>query len=219
MLLMISCSSFAQIRLVLSAALTDTCFDFRKEQYIESFHILAWHGYKNPYVVEALKKNGPTFLEKYSNNVFYSTVNNPTLKNNGVNEAKTMLDGLAHFNFDPDDMIIKLTGRNHLVSEYLLRTVETHLNYDAIIRLDPHGSLYTIGFAIKYKYLKEMLEALDYNYLENNMISIEVACGQYIKRKLQEDTMKIYCLDKLDIYCTLHGSSNAPKGSQGAAVN
>lgn len=200
----------SQVRLVLSAALTDNHFEFRKEQYIKAFNICAQYGYQNPYIIEALKKKGPTFLDDYSNNVFYASTNNQHLRNKGINEAKTMLEGLAHFNCDPEDMIIKVTGRYHLLSDSFLRTIESNLNYDAIVKLNPLGHLLTLGFAMKYKHFKQMYESLNYYSLEHDFISIEVVCGEYIQHKSKEGSLKVLYLERLDIEANLYGSSNAP---------
>lgn len=203
----------AEVRLVLSAALTDSYFEFRKKQYIKALNIYSQCGYKNPYIIEAVKKDGPTFLDNYSTHVFYSKANIPQLANKGINENLTLLDGMAHFNFAPDDMIIKITGRYHLLSDYFLRTVEKNQDYDAIVKIDKSGHLRTLCFAMKYKFLKEMYESLDYKSLERNLISVEVVCGEYITKKIKDGTLKVLLLDTLGIRAFVHGSSTAPDNS------
>jgi len=124
----------AEMRIILTAALTDNHFEFRKNQYIESLNILADYGYQNPYIVEAIKKVGPTFLDDYSTNVFYATCNNPSSINHGANEARTLLEALEHFQFADDDIILKLTGRYQLLSDRLLRIIKKNQNnFDAFI--------------------------------------------------------------------------------------
>ena len=100
-------STKAEVRVILTAALTNNHFELRKNQYIKSLDILSSYDYQNPYIVEALKKTGPTFLDEYSTNVFYSTCNNPSLKNHGVNEARSLLEALNYFEFADDDIILK----------------------------------------------------------------------------------------------------------------
>lgn len=60
LLLFYSCSS-CYLRILLSAALTDKHFEFRKNQYITSFSTLEKYGYSDVYIVEALKKKGQPF--------------------------------------------------------------------------------------------------------------------------------------------------------------
>jgi hypothetical protein len=126
----------AEMRIILTAALTDNCFEFRKNQYIESLSILAKYGYKNPYIVEAIRTPGPTFLDDYSTNVFYATCNNPSIRNLGANEARTLLEALEYFQFADDDMILKLTGRYQLFSDRLIKIVEKNQHkFDAFIMM------------------------------------------------------------------------------------
>ena len=84
----------AKIRIVLTAALTQAHYEFRKNEYIESFTSLKRFGYCDFYIVEAVTKGGPTFLDTYCNDVFYATANDPLCTNQGVNESKTMLEAL-----------------------------------------------------------------------------------------------------------------------------
>lgn len=202
--------SLSVIRIVCSAALTNAYFEFRKQQYIESFNMITKFGYKDFYVVEAIKKQGPTFLEQYTQHVFYATVNNPHLKNNGINEAKTLLEGCNFFNFNPEDIIIKLTGRHSLISDHLLKIVEKNPDIDAFIKVNSDGNVFTLGFAMRYKYLKEMFETIDYGPLEQFMIPLEYRVGDYVKKKKREGIFKVIYLDKLDIKANVYGSSTAP---------
>jgi hypothetical protein len=167
-------------------------------------------GYKNFYVVEAIRKTGPTFIEEYTNNVYYALCNNPNLRNNGINEAKTLLEGCSHFNFDPDDIIIKLTGRHSLISNHLIKTVEENTSADVFVKTDINGNTYTSGFAMRYKYFKEMFETINYDYLEKQMISIEYEVNNYIKNKMAQNSIKVIYLKKLDIKINEYGSSTAP---------
>lgn len=203
------------IRIVLTAALVDNNYaDFRKQQYIDAFTILFKYGYYDLYVVEAIKKQGPTFLEDFSNHVFYSTVNDPSLCNHGINEAKTLMQGCEYFNFDPEDMIVKFTGRHRIVSDYFLKIVENNLDCDAIIKVNEDENVFTLGFAMKYKHMKEMYETMDYVELNELMVPIEYRVGDYIKKKKCERDFKVYYLDKLDMTAHLLGSSTAPGANE-----
>lgn len=201
---------FAVIRVVCSAALTHNHFEYRKQQYIEAFGKIATFGYPKFYVIEAVKKHGPTFLNDLTPHVFYATVNNPNLRNNGINEALTMLEGCKHFNFDPEDIIIKLTGRHSIISDHLFKSIENNCDADAFVKINEDGNVFTLGFGMRYKYLKEMFETIDYGPLERGMIPLEYRVGDYIKRKKREGNFKVIYLDKLDIRADVYGSSTAP---------
>ncbi len=213
-----SLTSSAKIRVYLSTALTDAHSEFRKKQYINSFNILAkyGYGYEDIYIVEALRKQGPTFLDDYSKHVFYSTVNDPHAKDNGVNEARTMLEGSYYFNFDPENMILKLTGRHHFISDDFLRIVENNTDYDAIVKILPHAPImHCICFAMKCKHFQEMFKTMDYN--PRSWVNLETATRKYIDRKVKQGNFKVLFIDKLGIKAVLFGSSTAP-GSTGERI-
>lgn len=198
---------YSEIKIICTAALSDSYYEFRKQQYIESFNQLFKCGYTNIYIVEALQKKGPTFLEEFSHNVFYASVNDLTISNQGINEAKTLLEGCRYFNFHPEDMIIKFTGRHQINSDYFLKIVEQNQEFDAFVKVNEDENVFTLGFAMKYKYLKEMYEAMDYEKLNTYMIPIEYGVGDYIKFKKKDKNFKVYYVDKLDMKANLYGST------------
>lgn len=201
----------ATLRIVLGTALTTAHFEFRKQQYIDMFARLKGYGYDTFYVVEGFKKEGPTFLDEYAPHVFYAQTSNPDLKNQGVNEARTQLEGTYHFMFDPDDMILKLTGRYHLLSDDFLRCVEQNAdNFDAFVQINENGDVYTLGFAMRCKYFQEMYEQINYTAMEKNRINLETEVGNYIKRKLKDGSFRVFYITKLHIMANLFGSSAAP---------
>ena len=198
------------IKIVCTSALTNKFFEFRKQEYINSFNTLARLGYSDIYIIEALSKKGPTFLDDYSKNVFYASANNSNLRNNGINEAITLLEGCIYFDFGPEEMIIKLTGRHSLQSDGFLKIVENNPEFDAFVKINRDENVFTVGFAMKFKYLKEMFEQIDYNIFEKNMIPIEYGVGDYIKKKKKEGNFKVFYVDKLDIKSNSYASSAAP---------
>jgi len=206
---------YAQIKLILTSALVSAHYEYRKKQYVSSFEILRKYGFNanNIYVVEAIAKQAPTFLNDYSNNVFYSTVNNPHIKNHGSNEAKTLLEALYYFNFDPEDMIIKHTGRHHFMSDSFLKTVqENEIQYDAIVRAGVHGPgvIASICFAMKNKYLQEMLENADYEALDAFRLTLETVVTFFVQKMVKKGDFKVLYVDTLDICADTTGSTTAP---------
>lgn len=200
-------TSLAEVRLVLSAALNDNYYEFRKQQYIETLGILSDFGYQNPYIVEAIKKQGPTFLDEYTKNVFYSSANIAGLKNYGINEARTMLEGLIYFDFDDEDMIIKMTGRYQPISDKFFKLVEQNPDIDAFVKVDQWGNVFTLCFAMRYKHIITMYSDMNYNAMEQHMINVEHEVGNYIKKQKQQGTIKVMYIDRLDIGVNLLGSS------------
>ncbi len=210
LLVLFSTPTKPAIKIVLSAALTDAFFEFRKAQYLESFSILKEYGYEDFYIIEALKKKGPTFLDAYSSRVFYAQTNDPSFRNNGVNEAKTLLEGIKHFQFDDDDMIVKFTGRYQLTSDYFLKLVESHQEYDALVKVNSEGNVFTLGFAMKCKHFIEMFEQMNFSAMGNIMRPIEYDVGDYIKAKVAQGNFTVYYVSEVHIKVNIYGSSNAP---------
>jgi hypothetical protein len=205
-------SSYSQIRIVLTAALTDSYFEARKQQYTESLRVLTGYGYTNVYIIEALKKQAPTFLDEYSSNVFYASVNNPDLdhRNLGINEAKTLLEGLKYFNFYPDDIIIKMNGRSQLISDNLIKVARDNPTYDVFVRWSEGGGVFTLGYAIKCKYLIDWLENINYDVMASNFTTLEEEFFKYLNTKNLDGQLKLFLLDTLGMKYNYLGSSTLP---------
>ncbi len=201
LLLLINVTNQAAIRIIYTAALIPTHIEARKKEYIRSLKILK--KFNIPiYIVEACKKNGPTFLENYCKNIFYAQSNNVFLKNKGVNEVSTLLEAINHFNFSDEDILIKLTGRYHFKSKLFINTIQDNSHYDAFVKLDPYGQVFTGCFAIKVKYLKKMLLQLDLVKLEKKMINIERAVADF----LYENKISTLLVEKLDVMVRVYGT-------------
>jgi hypothetical protein len=205
-------NALAQTRIVLTTALTDNFYEVRKKQYLESFRIYSQLGYKNLYMIEGFKRKGPTFLNMYSKNVFYASVQDLTLEplNNGINEAKTFLQGIINFKFHPEDMIIKITGRYHLLSDYFLKLVEENQGFDVIGKFTNDGYVLTLGIAMKCKHFIEMYKSINYEEMERNHISLEIEVMKFIEKKRKLRGFKVFAADKLDINASLYGNSTFP---------
>jgi len=145
-----------KVKILFTAALLDVHFEDRKVEYVKSLEVLKEMGYE-PYIVEACTE-GPSFLDYYSSNVCYSSVNTPNI-NKGINEAMSMLKGLSNFGFDDDDIIIKLTGRYRLIDSSFVRMIEDMTDVDIVAtRWKRYRSILCTGcFAMRYKYFKDFL--------------------------------------------------------------
>lgn len=179
------------IKILCTAALIPNDYESRKNQYIQSLLLLKRHGC-DPYLVESVAP-GPTFLDEYCNHVCYTHSNNTTFKSKGLNEALSMLIGLKKFKFDPNDTIIKFTGRYQLASDEFIRLAEDNPDADAIVRAWNTWDAYTALFAMKTKYLLDFLENyIDYKKLHYVDFCIEHLFGSYIEKMKQEGAKIIY---------------------------
>ena len=191
----------SNVKIMYTAALLDRHFEARKQEYIHSLEILSQLGCE-AYIVEAIKKVGPTFFDEYCSNVFYAQSNNPRLRNKGINEASTMLEGCNHFDFEDEDMIIKLSGRYYFESDLLFEAIKEHPGYDAFARFDRHGQVHACCFAMRYKYFKHMLEQLNFANMEKRMINIEREIANYLKKY----SIKTLQLEKLGVAGKVYGT-------------
>lgn len=187
------------IRIICTSALIPYNYEMRKEEYILGLQLIKNYGY-DPYVFEACSHLAPTFLEEHANHVFYSNLNDPRLINKGVNEATSMLAGFNHYQFNDDDMIIKLTGRYHLVSRDFIQTVEDHPEVDIFVKADPNypiplGYVYTGCFAMRYKLFKQMLEEIDLVQMEKDLLDIERVVANFAKKFSDEGGNVMYMED------------------------
>lgn len=216
-LILINTFSMNQVRVILTTALTEAHYEFRKQQYIHAFNMLRSFGCTDFYIIEAVAKKGPTFLDEHCSNVFYASVNDQNCKNQGVNESRTILEALQFFNFDPEDMIIKLTGRHCLISDYFIKMVESHSGCDAIFtycdgRLPEftNGMIPTFCFAMKCKHLYQMYLDIDYSLMQSCNVPIEWVVADFIANQKNEHNFKLLVLDKLDISINAYASSASP---------
>jgi hypothetical protein len=106
-------------------------------------------------------------------------------------------------------MILKLTGRHHFIADYFLKLVENNPEFDAFVKVDNNGNVYTVCFAMKCKYYQEMYEHMDYDLMERNWINLEYMVGNYIKHKEREGSFKVFYADKLGVEADNFGSSTA----------
>lgn len=179
-----------ETRILCTSALLAHDFEARKAEYMKSLSFLSARGYK-PYVVEAIAQSGPTFLENYSDQVFYSRVNNHHLRNKGVNEARSMLAAFEHFGFKDNDMILKLTGRYSFNSDSFLKLIENNCDVDAFMKKDEHGQVFTGCFAMRCNYFKDMLRQIDLERMEYSLISLEREVANYIERNSHLNVMEV----------------------------
>lgn len=174
----------------------------RKQEYINCLKKLSELGYQ-PLVVESCVQ-GPTFLDDYAT-VFYSQTNNPLLRNKGVNEAESMFASFSHFNFQDDDMIVKLTGRYSFYSDLFLNNIKNYPDTDIFVKEFSDGQMFTGCFAIRFKHLKELLTHIDYNLMEQNMVNIERIFADYVNRCISNG-IKVQKLSALDLRVNFFGT-------------
>jgi hypothetical protein len=195
-----------KIKILCTSALTSKHYELRKQEYIRALSLLKGYGL-DPYLVEAIA-SGPTFLDEHCNHVLYTRSNNFSLRNYGINEAVSMRIGLEHFNFDPETIIIKITGRYPLESDDFLQLVEENLDADVIAKTWHENDVCTGLFAIRQKYLLDFLRNLDLKQMERQWTPIEHLFGAYIT-KIEKDGAKVIHMEKMYDYIKPDGLSTS----------
>lgn len=168
----------AAIKILFTAAIIEDPNGSRQACYIRNLQYLKRYGC-DVYVVESCQQ-GPTYLDQYCDHVCYTKSNNKN-ETKSNNEVNSMLIGMKYFNFDIDDMIIKVTGRYVLEDDQFISLVKNNLEADIIARIWNEKDAYTGYFAIKMKHLINMLNHYyDVYNTKNKYYAVEHALGDYI---------------------------------------
>ena len=127
--------TYGKILVLATASLLDIKYEMRKQEYIKSLKILNQLGY-DFYCVENIKnENEKTFLDDYCDKVYYSHSNDFTIKGNkGINELKALKAAIDYFNFDENDIVVKITGRYCFDNNNFFKLIESNPNFDAFVR-------------------------------------------------------------------------------------
>jgi hypothetical protein len=188
-----------EFKILYTSALIPLKFEERKKEYIQCLQILRkFDALDRTYIVESGPYTPLSFFEEFTDRVFYANTNDPSMINKGANEAKACLAAFDYFDFQDEEMIVKLTGRYLFNSDEFLRFVATHPEADAIG--SPHAALgiMTGCFAMRGKHYKRMLRELDFTQMELELIDIERIVERWFKKMAAEGAKVIY-LDKIGI--------------------
>lgn len=191
------------VKILYTAAIINKHYEMRKEEFLHCLKTLQAFGYE-PYIVESICQ-APTFFDNYTKQILYTQTNNPSLHNKGVNEAISMAAGMR--NFDDNDMIVKISGRCYFTSDKFLRQIEQDPEADAFVKYDPQGQVFTGCFALRAKYLKELLASINYTVMETHMINFEKIVAQYIEN-IKRRGAKIRVISDVGLIAHYFGNGN-----------
>jgi len=196
------------IKVLYTAALIDDFYEERKAEYLRSLQALQSIN-RIPYIVESIKS--ASFFDECEVPVFYSKTNNPRFCNKGINEAISMLAAINFYNFDENDIIVKLTGRYFFINESLFSVIELETQKDAYVKHTGIHSqpIYEIDyftgcFAMRCKYLKMFLNELDLQDMESKATPIEWELGKFLKRHPE---VRVHHVDMLHVIA--HGFASS----------
>lgn len=162
-----------KIIIVLSTAIIDDNItkEHRIVEYKECFEILQNLGYNFSIVETAINKSD--FLETYSSNVSYTNVNGK-YNNRGTNYVRAFKKFLNESSFNDEDIIIHITGRYPLVDDsFIKKCYNLELNKIGIFKKDNYNQFHLFLYGMRFKYLKNLLNKIDIQFMEDNMINLE----------------------------------------------
>jgi hypothetical protein len=197
------------IYLIITASLQNR-YEFRLSQREKEYHTAIEQTLKylpsaiQPIIVE---NNGvrETCLDHFYHNdrpvpVVYTDHNHRGYSSKGVVERMDLQAVIEHHDIQPDDMIIKLTGRYWATSSFFFEEVlKEEPNYDALVKFYGSHSLKFESFdcilgmyAIRSKFL------LWWNPFQiEHHVSAEVAFARYIRMSVS----RLKEMDQLDLHC------------------
>jgi len=156
----------------------------RIREYTECFDIIKKLGYEFHIVETVVEKS--EFLEGYSKNVFYTNVNGSYI-NRGTNYVNSFKKFLNESNFEDNDIIIHITGRYPLTDDsFFIRCLNLDSNKIGCFKKDSHSQFYLFLYGMRFKNLKSTLNSIDVDYMEKNMINLEMIFSQKINHESVE---------------------------------
>jgi hypothetical protein len=190
------------MKIIYTSALIENQFEVRKNQYIESYNSLCKFLEPNEiFIIECFSKT-PNFLLELTDRVFLSSSHDPSIRNKGVLELMAIRNFLTVIPPE-EEMIIKITGRYKLLSDFFLNQIYDNPGYDFYGKLVDDGSqIFTGCFCCTESILREFIDAQDLVYLERNMVNIEKSLLDF----LQNRGKKCFYVEDINILSPIFGT-------------
>ncbi len=174
----------AEVHVIMTSALIDVDYERRKKEYSRGISTIQSYGFE-PWIIEATPITS-SFLDEITHQVLYPQTNNPSLRNKGVNETLSIRASRPYLPFGDEDIIIKITGRYWLYDRELIDIIQaTSDDYDAYVCFGKHfllpDQIFTGGYALRWKYLKQIILEMDLEKAEIEFISIEQLFAEFIR--------------------------------------
>ena len=192
-----------QMKILYTSAQIPYLYEERRSEYIRTLEGLRDFGFADQvYIAEST--GGPrTFFENYSDRVFYANVQPLSFTNKGVKEGMAMLSAFDFFQFDDEDMIVKLTGRYYFKNDDFFKLLKANPQVDVFASyLESPNRVQTGCFAMRAKYFKQMLQEIDFRHMDHHRVDIERILGAFIKKMISENR-NVQNVDKFQIVANI----------------
>jgi hypothetical protein len=198
------------IYLILTASLTDRHEGSNSEQRMQQYQSSITKTLEYlPAIIQPIivENNGPrkTQLDHFVHRgkpvpVVYTTHNQEVHRHKGTKEAMDLHAVIRQFHIQPNDMIIKLTGRYHMLSSaFFEEVIEQEKNYDAFVKFYGTCSLqFETNDCILGCYAIRSIFLLLWNpHSISNYSSAEVAFARYVRASITQ----LKEIKWLDLHC------------------
>lgn len=172
------------MKLLFTSAIINDFYEERKKEYIESINqinLLNLFKIDDIFNIECFLTED-SYLETHLENIIY-TKTHKHLRNKGVKEAMALKFFCEKYVFDDEEIVVKHTGRYKFLTSLFIECIYDNLDSDVLVRDGVNNQYFTGTFAIKYKYLKEFLNQLNFDEMELKMISLEKKLYDFILNK------------------------------------
>ncbi len=183
--------------------------ELRKERYMTSImkNIQILSSYPNVKVL-IVENNGSgntylnVFQEQYKASILYTNYNQHNYYHKGYAEMYDIKAVIKAFELKDDDIIIKMTGRYHMVNDYFVKSiVENEEKYDAFFKFYNvclkrymHNDCILGAFALRVKHLR----AFEYKDI---YLSPEAEMAKYVKTEAANGTLRLCEMEDLLVKC------------------
>jgi hypothetical protein len=191
------------IKILYTSALIKHQFQKRRLEYLQSLHKLKEFGFE-PWIIEATNIRS-SFFDQITNQIFYPNVNNPNLKNLGVKEAQSIKACLNKLPFSDEDIIVKITGRYIFQDDFFFNTIKNNPDYDAYVKW-MGSQVFTGVIAIRWAIFKEILNSINFEYMEKNSINFEKIIADYILK----NKIRSYPISVIHVSARIFGNNGGP---------
>jgi hypothetical protein len=181
----------------------------RKNLYMNSImkNLEILKNYKDIKVV-IVENNGDSntylnvFQEKFGATILYTNYNSHNFYHKGYAEMFDIKAVVKTFHMDDNDIVIKMTGRYHLVNNYFIESVIKYKDdfdaffkfYNVCLKCYMKNDCILGAFALKAKYLKE------FEY-KDIYLSPEAEMAKYLIEKTKKNELRLCNMEDLLVKC------------------
>lgn len=195
------------IKIIFTSALIENKFEQRKQEYLSAYNSLKNLINKESIFILECYSDNLQFLQNFDCAKFLSLSHKTNIKNKGVLEfeaLKKFINSNSNL-FKDDDYIVKITGRYKLKSNKFFQLLNKSENLEFVGKLMNNNTQVFAGlFAMKFMHLKNFLNTLNFEILEQNMICIE----NYILDFVILNKLNCGFVNELEIFAPIFGTGD-----------